>query len=96
MMVCEGSSKFATHTGDLASKQLTGRNIKVKSAEVMVHIKYIKEKLAASTHELGSHIDDSFHKALEQIMLEQSSRIKAIFERNISLPFVEKQLQSMS
>lgn len=77
MMVCKGSSKLVTHTADLASKLLTGRNIKVKSAEGMVHVKYIKEKIAASTHELSSHIDDSFHKALEQIMLEQSPRIKS-------------------
>jgi len=48
-----------------------------KSAEGMVHVKYIKQKIAASTHELGSHIDDSFHKALEKIMLEQSPRIKS-------------------
>jgi len=36
----------------------------------------MKAKIAASTDELGTHVDDSFQKALEQLMLEQSPRIK--------------------
>jgi len=52
---------------------------RVRSAEGMV--KYMKAKIAASTDELGTHVDDSFHKALEQIMLEQSPRIKKKYSK---------------
>ena len=47
---------------------------RVRSAESMV--KYMKEKIAVSTDELGTHVDDSLHNGLEQIMSELSPRIE--------------------
>ena len=47
---------------------------RVRSAENMV--KYMKEKIAASTQKLGTMADDSLHSGLEQIMKEHGDRIQ--------------------
>ena len=68
---------------------------RVRSAESMV--KYMKEKIAVSTDELGTHVDDSLHNGLEQIMSELSPRIeKQYLKGTFHRLFWEQQLQAMS
>ena len=59
-------------------------------------VKYMKEKIAVSTDELGTHVDDSLHNGLEQIMLELSPRIeKQYLKGTFHRLFWEQQLQDI-
>ena len=53
---------------------------RVRSAESIV--KYMKEKIIASTQKFGTVIDDSLHNGLEQIMEEHGAR-----QRVSNVPF---------
>lgn len=47
---------------------------RIRSAEASV--KYLKEKIARSTQNLGVEVDNSLHGGLEDIMLDETTAIR--------------------
>ena len=55
--------------------------IRIRSAESAV--KYLKEKIAASTEKRGVYVDDSLHTGLEAIMLEENEAVQKKYDRGL-------------
>ena len=68
---------------------------RIKSAESAV--KYLKDKIAASTQKLGVDVDDSLHNGLEGIMLEENAAIQEKYaEGSFHRLFWDQQIKALS